>query len=86
MITFKTFLTEISMKELPPTLLTKWQDEHTRLHNEASKKYTEAFKKVGARMWHDDDCHPIQSNHQQKQNRALILCGRANDHISPRFL
>ena len=33
---------------------------YVRIHNDAAKKYKEAFKKVGARMWRDDDCHPIK--------------------------
>jgi hypothetical protein len=34
-------------------------EEFQKLHNEASKLYKKAFKKVGARLWHDDDAHII---------------------------
>jgi DNA-binding ferritin-like protein (Dps family) len=30
------------------------------LHNAAAKEYKQAFKDVGARMWHDDESHPIK--------------------------
>ena len=33
---------------------------YLRLHNEASKQYKEAFKSVGARLWHDDDAHLLK--------------------------
>jgi len=32
------------------------------LHNAAAKEYKQAFKDVGARMWHDDDAHPIKQH------------------------
>lgn len=36
--------------------------EYVRIHNDASPKYSAAFKRIGARMWHDDDAHPLKAN------------------------
>ena len=38
--------------------------EYVRLHNEASREYSAAFRAVGARMWRDDDAHPLKETNQ----------------------
>ena len=45
----------------------EFAEEYVRLHNEASAKYKAAFKRIGARMWHDDDAHPLK-----EENTAFI--------------
>ena len=42
--------------------------EYVKLHNAASKKYKDAFKDVGARMWSGDDAHALKP-----YNEAAIL-------------
>lgn len=42
--------------EKKPTLAQRYID----LHNAAAKEYKEAFNSVGAKMWRDDEAHPIK--------------------------
>jgi len=49
--------------------------EYVRLHNEASKRYGELFKKVGAARWHDDDTHPLKAAHELAMARSFQTFG-----------
>lgn len=37
-------------------------NKYVEIHNKASKEFKEAFKKIGAKMWHDDDAHILKKN------------------------
>ena len=36
--------------------------EFVQVHNAASAEFSKAFRKIGAKMWHDDRAHPIKAS------------------------
>ncbi len=43
--------------------------------NEASRKFTEAFKKVGARMWNRDEAHPLKPKDEVEITKNMQSLG-----------
>lgn len=45
---------------------------YVELHNAAAKEYKKAFAEVGAKMWKDDNAHPLKKQNQEFIERNIL--------------